>query len=110
MKVKAEKPVPWAEARHILENRSKTKELGYEQKKALEHLNKFAKMTKKDLKELLSGLSKIEKLNEKHIAVLASFLPKSKNEINMLFANEHIILSEEEKEAILKLTKPHSTL
>jgi len=108
VKIKDEKPISWPEARSILAARSKQKELGYEQKKSLDHLNKFAKMTKKDLKTLIDGLSKIEKLNERHIVVLASVLPKTKDELNMIFANEHTILSDSDKDAILKLTKPLS--
>ncbi len=106
MKVKNEKTVTWPEARHILGARDKESELGYEQKKALEHLNKFSKIKKKDLKQLMENLSKIEKLKEKHIASIISFMPQKKEEINMLFANEHIILSDADKSEILKLIKP----
>ncbi len=106
MKVKGEKNVTWPEARHTLMLKEKNQELGYEQKKALEHLNKFSKMSKKDLKDLVDGLSKIEKLKDKHMAIIISFMPQKKEEINMLFANEHIILSESDKSDIVKLTKP----
>jgi len=106
MKVKGEKTVTWPEARHVLGSKEKDNELGYEQKKALDHLNKFSKMTKKDLKDLIGSLSKIEKLNEKHIATVVSFMPAKREELNMLFANEHIILSDSNKDEILKLIKP----
>ena len=105
MKIKDESAISWAEARHILDSKIDSKELGYEQKKALEHLNKFSKITKKNLKELVNGLSKIEKLQDKHIVSLVSFMPTKKEDINMLFANEHIILSESDKDSIVKLTK-----
>lgn len=108
MKIKGESTVSWPKARHILESKAKTKELGYEQKKALDHLNKFSKMTKKELKEIVSELSKIEKLQEKHIVSIVSFMPTKKEDINMLFANEHIILSESDKDSILKVTKDYA--
>lgn len=106
MKVKGEKNITWPEARHVLMTKEKEQELGYEQKRALEHLNKFSKMAKKDLKELVDSLSRIEKLNDRHIATIISFMPSKKEEINMLFANEHIILSDSDKSEILKLIKP----
>jgi DNA-directed RNA polymerase subunit F len=105
MKVKSEKTVTWPEARHILETKEKIKALGYEQKKGLDHLNRFSKMNKKDLKELTGSLSEIKKLNEKHVVNIISFLPRNKDELNLLFASEHIILSEPDKDSILKLIK-----
>lgn len=107
MKVKTEKSVSWSEARHILESKSKDAELGYEQKKALEHLNKFSKLTKKDLKEVTKSLAEIDKLNEKHITAVLSFLPRKVEEVNLLFANEHIILSDSDKKTITDLVNSY---
>ena len=67
MEIKEEKMITWATARKLLESKEKEskKELGYEQKNALEHLRKFSKLGEKKTKEMLDELGKIERLKER---------------------------------------------
>ena len=69
MDVKEQRIVTWAEARKILEKKSKEKELGYEQNNALEFLKKFSKIPEKKALEMKEELSKMGKLKERHVAV-----------------------------------------
>lgn len=107
MEIKEERYISWSQAKKILEKKSKEKELGYEQKNALEFLRKFSKLTDKKSRDLEEELRKIERLKEKHIAALISMLPKDMDELNMLFANEVITLSDDAKKKILSLVKKH---
>ena len=76
MKVHGEKFVSWAEARKILEKKEKEKELGYEQKNALDHLKKFSKLSEKKAEEMADELRKAGKLNEKQIMAIVNLLPQ----------------------------------
>ena len=105
METENEKFVTWGEAKKILEAKAKEKELGYEQKNALEYLRKFSKLTEKKIREAREELEKIGKLKERHIAMIINMLPKDMDDLNVLFANEIIAPGEEEKKKILAVTK-----
>lgn len=97
--------MPFNEAKKILEKKTKEKELGYEQKNALEFLRKFCKLSEKDASELKEELSKIEKLKEKHIAAIMSFMPEDPDDLKLLFAHEIVTLSDDDKKKILSIVK-----
>jgi DNA-directed RNA polymerase subunit F len=105
MEVKNDRVVTWPEAKKILLEKEKQKELGYEQKNALEHLRKFCKMSEKNFKEIKEELKKIEKLNERQITNIINLLPQNLDELRVIFANERIVLSEEDKKKILDIVK-----
>ena len=96
-----EKMVSWAEAKKILEKKVKDMELGYEQKNALEHLKKFSKLSEKKVEDTIKELSKNERLKDRHIMNIVNHQPQNIDELNVLFSNEIITLSEEDKKAIL---------
>jgi len=108
MDIIEEKMVSWAEAKKILEKKSKEKELGYEQKNALEHLKKFSKLSEKKVNEMMDALKKNERLNDRHIMNIVNHLPQNIDELNILFSNEIITLSEDDKKAILKVISKFS--
>jgi len=105
MEVKNEKFVTWSEAKKTLEKKSKEKELGYEQKNALEHLRKFSKLTDKSTNDMIEELKKIEKLKDRHIVSMVNMLPQDADELKMLFANEVVTLSDDDKKKILSIVK-----
>lgn len=105
MQVKEEKFVTWADAKRILEKKSKEKELGYEQKNALEHLRKFSKLKQKDLEDLIAELSKIERLKEKHRVMIADMLPEDLDQLRITLQNEVVTLSDEDKKKIVSTVK-----
>ena len=108
MEITEEKFVSWAEARKILEKKEKDKELGYEQKNALDHLRKYSKLTTKKADEMAAALAKNERLNERQITSIIDHSPKSVEEVNLLFSNEIITLTEDDKKAILKAVSAFS--
>jgi DNA-directed RNA polymerase subunit F len=105
MEIKGEKFVSWAEVKKTLEKKAKDKELGYEQKNALEHLRKFSKLTEKAMNEMVGELKKIEKLRERHIVSIVNMLPQDPDELRLLFANEIVTVSDEDKKKILSIVK-----
>jgi DNA-directed RNA polymerase subunit F len=105
MNVKDEKVVSWAEAKKILSEKEKTRELVYEQKNALEHLRKFCKLPEKKYEKMVEDLKAIEKLKERHIVSIINFLPENQNDLRVLFANERLVLNDDDKRKILKIVK-----
>jgi DNA-directed RNA polymerase subunit F len=91
--------------KEVLEKKEKDKELGYEQKNAVEHLKKFSKVQQKKAEEMKAELSTITKLREKHVINIINLLPKDKEDLAVIFANENIELSDEEKKKITDIVK-----
>ncbi len=105
MKIKEERFVSWTEARKLLETKEKERELGYEQKNALEYLRKFSKLSEKKTNEMVEELKKIEKLKDKHIVSVINMLPENLDDLKLLFAHEIISPSEEDRKKILSIVK-----
>lgn len=100
-----------AEAKEILvtltermkeaEGREEEEEVRYEQRKALEHASKFAKLDVEGSKALISDLMKLKKMNDNIAVRIADLMPRSKNEVRAIYAKEQFTLSEEDIEEIL---------
>ncbi len=103
MKVLKEEPVAYPKAKTILEEREKQKELGYEQKSSIEHLREFSKLDEKKAETLWGELASVEKLRDVLIAKIINTLPKTKDELKMLFQKDRIDLSEDESEKIVQI-------
>lgn len=108
MKVKEEKFISWSNARKILEKKGKEKELGYEQKNALEFLRKFSKLTEKKAAELAEELSKVTRLKDKHVIMVMDMMPKNEDELRVLFSQEIISLTDDDKKKVLSIVKKYS--
>jgi DNA-directed RNA polymerase subunit F len=105
MNIKDEKVVSWAEAKKIIGEKEKGKEFAYEQKNALDHLRKFCKLPEKKYEKMVEDLKGIEKLKAKHIVSIVNFMPENQNDLRVLFANERLVLTEDDKRKILKIVK-----
>ena len=105
MNVKNEKIVSWAEAKKVIAGKEEKKEFAYEQKNALDHLRKFCKLSEKKYDGMIKELREIEKLKERHIATIMNFLPESQNELRVLFANDRLVLTDDDKKKIIKIVK-----
>ena len=105
MDIEDEKVVGWLDAKKILMENEKKKELVYEQKNALEHLRKFCKLSEKKYEKMIEELRKIEKLKDKHIVNIINFLPQTQDELRVLFVNERVVLTDDDKKKILKIVK-----
>ena len=105
MDIKEEKPIAWAEAKKALEKRAEEKELGYEQKNALEFLQKFSKVSERKAKEMAEELEKINKLKPRHIVSIINHLPQTVDELKGILAHEVLNLSEDEHKKILDIIK-----
>ncbi|MFQ6010314.1 MAG: RNA polymerase Rpb4 family protein [Candidatus Aenigmatarchaeota archaeon] len=108
MKVLETKPISMAEAKKILASREKAGELGYEQKLAVEHLNKFTKLKPEKAKKFLEEISSVLRMSPETLVQIANLMPKNADELRLIFAREKFSLKEEEINKILETVKKYS--
>lgn len=108
MKVTEDKLVPAVEAKALLKTREKEQELGYEQKNALESLNKHCKLSTKKAKEMEEELRKISRLRDRHVVAVMDHMPQDMDDLRVLFSGDVISLPEEDKKAVLAVVKKFS--
>ncbi|MBN1861063.1 MAG: hypothetical protein JW840_06340 [Candidatus Thermoplasmatota archaeon] len=103
------KIISLAEVKNILKKISKErKELNYEQKIALEHAEKFARLSAKQTKDLITALIKLDHVEEIHAYKIADILPNTEDDIKAIFAKERYTPNEKEIKNILEIVKKHS--
>lgn len=83
-------------------------ELRYEQRRAIEHTNKFAKTSAKSSRALVDELIKLEKMKPEIAVRIADIMPKTKDELRTIYAKERYTLVEKELETILELVSDHA--
>ena len=102
------KPVSLSEVKNILKKIEKErKEMLYEQKTALEHANKFAKLPAKKTEDLIKELSELKFLEEIHTYKIADLLPSTEDDLKTIFAKERATLGENEIKKILEIVKKY---
>jgi len=103
------KPVSLAEVKSILKKISKERdEMIYEQKIALEHAQKFAKLSIKKTEDIVKDLSKFDFIQEIHAYKIADILPTTEDDVKTIFAKERITLGENDIKNILEIVKKYS--
>jgi DNA-directed RNA polymerase subunit F len=102
------KPVSLSEVKSILKKVEKEREeLLYEQKIALEHAIKFAKVTVKKSNDMLKELLKLDFIKENQAYKIADILPTNEDDIRTIFAKERITLGENDIKKILDIVKKY---
>jgi len=98
-----------AEVKNILKKISKErKELIYEQRIALEHAEKFAKLSAKQTKDLITELLKQEHIEEPQAYKIADLIPQTEDDVKAIFAKERYTPNDKEIKMILEIVKKHS--
>jgi DNA-directed RNA polymerase subunit F len=98
-----------SEVKNILKKVEKErKELTYEQRIALEHANKFAKLQSQKTKDLISDLNKLDFIEESHIYKIVDLLPKTNEDIKTIFAKERINLNDDKIKKILNIVNKYN--
>ena len=102
------KLVTISEVKNILKKIEKERpELTYEQRIALEHSNKFSKLTNQKSKDLIKDLMKLEFIEEIHAYKIVDLLPKNSEDIKTIFAKERLNLDENKIKEIIKLVNKY---
>lgn len=109
MNIIKERFVTLAEVKSILEAKEKRYakeklELPYEQRRALEHARKYAKLSTKDAAEMKKKLEELElKLTEEQIVKTCDLLPTEVDDVRAIFAKDRFRYSEADIKKILDL-------
>jgi DNA-directed RNA polymerase subunit F len=105
MDITSEDDISIQEARHVMEKRKEEKDLVYDQKICLEYLEKVAKLTQNQTNQLKDDLSGISILRPRHISMIMSMLPDTKEEVEMLFSKERTNLKKDEIDKIVEICR-----
>lgn len=100
-----EEEISIQEARHIMEKRKEEKDLVYDQKICLEYLEKVSKLSLTQIMQIKEELSKISILRPRHVSMILSILPDTKEEVDMLFSKERTNLKKDEIDSIVGICK-----
>ncbi|UCG95143.1 MAG: DNA-directed RNA polymerase subunit F [archaeon] len=90
-----------AKARSSLEKRDVDK-LTYEQKICLDFLKKHFRMPVEKSTELMKELQNIGRIDSRQASMIANLMPKTKEDVKLIFSKERTILSDEEINKILE--------
>ncbi|KYK23882.1 hypothetical protein AYK24_07015 [Thermoplasmatales archaeon SG8-52-4] len=102
------KPVSLSEVKQVLKKVEKErKELLYEQKIALEHANKFAKINVKKTNDMLKELLNLDFIKENQAYKIADILPTNDDDIKTIFAKERVTIGENESKKILDIVRKY---
>ncbi len=105
-KVIGEEWLTVSEAKEMLdrvkEERSE-EELGYELKKAIRHVDAFAKMDAGKSRDLANNLLNLEKMKPEIAIRIADILPKTRDELRSIYAKERFVLTAEDLDQMLDI-------
>jgi len=105
------KLVSLSEVKNILRKISKErKDLIYEQKVALEHAERFAKLPVKQTKDLIDELMKLEHMEEYQAYKIADILPLTVDDVKAVFAKERYTPNEREIKTILEIVQKYNVV
>ena len=100
--------VSLSEVKNLLRKVEKEREtLLYEQRIALEHAQKFAKLPANKTEELIKKLMELEKIREIHAYKIADLLPTTKDKVQSIFAKERINITDKDIKEILDLVNEY---
>jgi DNA-directed RNA polymerase subunit F len=103
-----------AEAKEILEGiraeqaADEDREMRYELARAIEHVNRFARLDAAESRELVAELRELEKVDEATAVKIADLLPADRTELRSVFAQERYSLDGEELDGILDVVSKYA--
>jgi DNA-directed RNA polymerase subunit F len=103
-KIISKKPVTLADVKELMKDRSKEKELVYEQDMTLKYVDKFAKLSAAKAKKLVEELLEIKGVDEEFAAKIADILPENKDTV-LFIAPKRAKLEDSETEKIVSTVK-----
>lgn len=101
--IAGERPLPLAEVLEILKQRKKEGELNYSQRMTYDYAQKIAELNLKKTQELLAELLKVEGVKESQAITLVDLMPKTVDDINLIFAKERTKLEGAQINQILEI-------
>ncbi len=107
MDIVTEEDVDMHDAKIIMENRKKERDLVYDQKICLDYLERVATLTPTQMKNIKEELSKIIILKPRYTALILNTMPDSEEEVESLFSKERTNLKKEEVKQIVQIVSKY---
>ncbi|MDI3483352.1 MAG: DNA-directed polymerase subunit [Candidatus Methanomethylophilaceae archaeon] len=92
-----------AEVKEILENESELRELTTEQKAALEHASKMAKLSAEDSRKIIEEFLSLDFINPFVATKLADIMPQHPEDVRAIFSKERIVLEKKHINQIIDI-------
>jgi DNA-directed RNA polymerase subunit F len=99
--------VPLSEVRDMLEDEARDRELSPDQRLALDHSSRFAKLDGDKAKQLIEELRTVQVVNEYYAVKLADVMPNHPDDVRAVFQKERYTLSEEDTTRILEIVQKY---
>ena len=106
-RVVGEKYVSLPEVFEILEKEKKG-ELDYSQRLAYDYAQKFAGVNAEKARKMKEELLQLEKLNEQQAVAVIDLLPKTKEDVELLFQKTRLKLEDSDINKILEIVKKYT--
>lgn len=84
------------------------RELRYELARAIEHVNRFALLEAEESRELVERLEELEKVDVPTAHKIADLLPRDRDELRTVYAQERYSLSGDELDEILNIVAEYA--
>lgn len=84
------------------------REMPYELKRAIEHVNRFAGMSPEEAQAFVAELQELEKVDEATAYKIANLLPRDRDELRALYAQGRYTLSGDELDDVLNVVSKHA--
>ncbi|MHC1609731.1 MAG: RNA polymerase Rpb4 family protein [Candidatus Methanofastidiosia archaeon] len=96
-KIIDDKYITQSHAKEILRQREEVGELLYEQKTALNTIQKFTKISSEQAEEMMTRLAEeVPRIKVENIIKIIDLMAQDKEDLNVIFSKERIILTEDE--------------
>jgi DNA-directed RNA polymerase subunit F len=84
------------------------RELRYELARAIEHVNRFALLDAEESRELVERLKELDKVDDPTAHKIADLLPRDRDELRTVYAQERYSLSGDELDEILNIVAEYA--
>ncbi len=101
------KMVTLAEVKDILTERQGESELTAEQKLALEHVQRFAKIDSKKARKLVKELMELGYVSEVNAVKIADVMPTQADDVRLIFSKERASVEKKDIEKILSVVNKY---
>ncbi|SEV83201.1 RNA polymerase Rpb4 family protein [Natrinema salifodinae] len=84
------------------------RELRYELARAIEHVNRFTVLEPEEAQQLVDDLQEVEKVDEPTAYKIANLLPRDRDELRSVYAQQRYSLSGDELDEILNVVAQYA--
>lgn len=85
----------------------KFKELSFEKRATIDHVDNFKRLDEKKAGSMIKELVKLERVSEYHAYKISEIVPRDEMELRPVFAKDRFSLSPEELKSILDIVDKH---